>query len=61
MVLPKILLMQSPLLICYVEHGSLLINNNPVEKSMLPIAMGKNNCLFAGSERKAVGLLPFKV
>lgn len=40
-----------PALIRYAESGMLLIDNNPVENSIRPIAIGKKNWLFAGSER----------
>jgi transposase len=40
-----------PALIRYVESGALPIDNNPVENSIRPIAIGKKNWLFAGSER----------
>jgi transposase len=35
----------------YVDSGSLPIDNNPVENAIRPIAIGKKNWLFAGSER----------
>jgi transposase len=35
----------------YAETGDLPIDNNPVENSIRPIALGKKNGLFAGSER----------
>ena len=35
----------------YAESGNLPIDNNPVENSIRPIAIGKKNWLFAGSER----------
>jgi transposase len=35
----------------YAESGDLPIDNNPVENSIRPIALGKKNWLFAGSER----------
>jgi transposase len=38
-------------LIRYAESGDLPIDNNPVENVIRPIAMGKKNWLFAGSER----------
>jgi hypothetical protein len=38
-------------LTCYAETGGLPIDNNPVENSIRPIALGKKNWLFAGSER----------
>ena len=35
----------------YATHGRLPIDNNPVENTIRPIAIGKKNWLFAGSER----------
>jgi hypothetical protein len=35
----------------YAETGHLPIDNNPVENSIRPIALGKKNWLFTGSER----------
>lgn len=35
----------------YVGHGALPIDNNPVENVIRPIAIGKKNWLFMGSER----------
>jgi transposase len=40
-----------PALIRYAKTGYLPIDNNPVENSIRPIAIGKKNWLFAGSER----------
>lgn len=40
-----------PALVRYVDSGVLPIDNNPVENSIRPIAIGKKNWLFAGSER----------
>ena len=40
-----------PALIRYAQTGHLPIDNNPVENSIRPIAIGKKNWLFAGSER----------
>ncbi len=40
-----------PSLIRYAETGHLPIDNNPVENTIRPIALGKKNWLFAGSER----------
>lgn len=37
-------------LIPYAEIGHLPIDNNPVENSIRPIALGKKNWLFADSE-----------
>lgn len=36
---------------CYANSGTLPIDNNPVENAIRPIAIGKKNWLFAGSER----------
>ena len=38
-------------LIRYAQTGNLPIDNNPVENAIRPIALGKKNWLFAGSER----------
>lgn len=38
-------------LIRYAETGHLPIDNNPVENAIRPIALGKKNWLFTGSER----------
>jgi len=35
----------------YAETGDLPIDNNPIENSIRPIALGKKNWLFARSER----------
>lgn len=35
----------------YAETGDLPVDNNPVENAIRPIALGKKNWLFAGSER----------
>lgn len=40
-----------PSLICYAQTGHLPIDNNPVENAIRPVALGKKNWLFAGSER----------
>lgn len=40
-----------PSLIRYAETGHLPIDNNPVENCIRPIALGKKNWLFSGSER----------
>lgn len=40
-----------PTLIRYAKTGHLPIDNNPVENSIRPIALGKKNWLFTGSER----------
>jgi len=40
-----------PALVRYADSGTLPIDNNPVENSIRPIAVGKKNWLFAGSER----------
>jgi transposase len=41
-------------LLRYAETGHLPIDNNPVENSIRPIALGKKNWLFAGSERAGI-------
>ncbi len=40
-----------PALLRYADSGTLPIDNNPVENTIRPIAVGKKNWLFAGSER----------
>ena len=40
-----------PSLVRYAHTGSLPIDNNPVENAIRPIAIGKKNWLFTGSER----------
>ena len=40
-----------PALIRYAASGHLPIDNNPIENAIRPIALGKKNWLFAGSER----------
>jgi transposase len=40
-----------PALVRYADSGTLPIDNNPVENAIRPIAIGKKNWLFAGSER----------
>jgi len=40
-----------PSLVRYAHTGSLPIDNNPVENVIRPIAIGKKNWLFTGSER----------
>jgi transposase len=37
----------------YTTNGSLSIDNNPVENSIRPIAIGRKNYLFAGSHEAA--------
>jgi transposase len=41
-------------MIRYAETGHLPIDNNPVENTIRPIALGKKNWLFAGSERAGI-------
>lgn len=36
---------------CYADTGHLPIDNNPVENAIRPIALGKKNWLFTGTER----------
>lgn len=40
-----------PALQRYAQSGHLPIDNNPIENAIRPIAIGKKNWLFAGSER----------
>jgi transposase len=40
-----------PALVRYAASGNLPIDNNPIENAIRPIALGKKNWLFAGSER----------
>lgn len=40
-----------PSLIRYAQTGHLPIDNNPIENAIRPIALGKKNWLFTGSER----------
>ena len=40
-----------PALVRYAKRGDLPIDNNPIENAIRPIAIGKKNWLFAGSER----------
>jgi transposase len=34
----------------YLDHGVLELDNNPAERAMKPVALGRKNYLFAGSE-----------
>lgn len=36
---------------CYAQSGDLNLDNNPVENAIRPIAVGRRNWLFCGSER----------
>ena len=40
-------------LIIYTQDGNLKIDNNPVENSIRPVALGRKNYLFAGSHEAA--------
>lgn len=40
-----------PALTRYIESGAFPIDNNPIENAIRPIAIGKKNWLFVGSER----------
>ncbi len=42
-----------PRLIRYIEDGRYQIDNNPIENSIRPIAIGRKNYLFAGSHEAA--------
>jgi hypothetical protein len=37
-------------LVRYVAHGDYPIDNNPIENAIRPVALGRKNWLFAGSE-----------
>ena len=37
-------------LVRYIEDGTIAIDNNPVERAMRPVALGRKNWLFAGSD-----------
>ncbi|MCW5618644.1 MAG: IS66 family transposase, partial [Nitrosomonas sp.] len=43
-----------PSFIRYADTGYLPIDNNPVENAIRPIALGRKNWLFAGSERAGI-------
>jgi len=43
-----------PALIRYAETGYLPIDNNPIENCIRPIALGRRNWLFTGSERAGI-------
>ncbi len=40
-------------LLAYLYNGELLIDNNPIENSIRPNALGRKNYLFAGSHEGA--------
>ena len=42
-----------PRLRSYVQHGHYLIDNNLIENTIRPMAIGRKNYLFAGSDRAA--------
>jgi hypothetical protein len=49
-----------PALARYVEDGRYPIDNNPIENAIRPVALGKKNWLFAGSEtagRRAAAIM----
>ena len=49
-----------PALSRYVDDGSYPIDNNPIENAIRPVALGKKNWLFAGSEtagRRAAAIM----
>ena len=39
-----------PALTRYLDDGTIEIDNNPVERAIRPIALGRKNWLFAGSD-----------
>jgi transposase len=42
-----------PRLIRYIDDGRFLIDNNLIENSIQPVALGRKNYLFAGSHEAA--------
>ena len=40
-------------LCAYTENGNYLIDNNPIENTIRPLALGRKNYLFAGSHSAA--------
>ena len=44
---------QWPLLMTYVDHGEIEIDNNLIENTIRPFALGRRNWMFMGSERGA--------
>ncbi len=44
------LLRRKPAFTAYLDNGAFPIDNNPVENAIRPIALGRKNWLFAGSE-----------
>jgi hypothetical protein len=43
-----------PALCRFLDDGRIEIDNNPVERAIRPVALGRKNHLFAGSDRGAV-------
>jgi len=37
-------------LLVYIDDGAIEIDNNPIEREIRPIALGRKNYLFAGSD-----------
>ena len=46
-----LLLRRKPAFTAYLDDGAFPIDNNPVENAIRPIALGRKNWLFAGSEQ----------
>ena len=42
--------MHSPALCRFLDEGRIELDNNPVERAIRPIALGRKNHLFAGSD-----------
>ena len=42
-----------PRLSCYVNDGRISIDNNPVERAIRPLALGRKNWLFCGNDASA--------
>ncbi len=40
-------------LVRYTENGEYLMDNNPIENTIRPVAIGRKNYLFAGSHKAA--------
>ncbi|MCP4140885.1 MAG: transposase [Chloroflexi bacterium] len=38
-----------PRLVMYIDNSRFRIDNNPIENTIRPVALGKKNYLFAGS------------
>ncbi|WP_262708873.1 IS66 family transposase [Flammeovirga pectinis] len=43
----------------YLKNGELLIDNNPIENKIRPLAIGRKNYMFAGNEQGASQIAMF--